>query len=221
MADVQLFDFRNCRNCSDIPEIQTVTCVHCESKRGGERRGSLQSLEGSRFSVCVRPRVKLDGFDAEYARLRYGGRVRVYEETGPDAGFAQCTDCVFDPLRRSQEIEAAFGSYLFTPFWNQGDLIGFDRQRYVEHGGHACKLEIEVAFYLCLKLCYIVILDVTPIFAKVRGYSVGAARFADERGLHGIRLATAPGLPDGRNMIDVDVKSLPGSSHNCWNLDSH
>ena len=50
------------------------------------------------------------------------------------------------------------------------------------------------------------ILDVPAVLAQMRRDTVRAGRLAEERGLEGIGLIGAAGLPNGGDVIDVDVE---------------
>jgi len=50
------------------------------------------------------------------------------------------------------------------------------------------------------------ILDVTPILAQVHGNAIGTGLLRQQCGLHRFRVATATGLTQGRDMIDIDAK---------------
>ncbi len=53
----------------------------------------------------------------------------------------------------------------------------------------------------------VAVLDMASVFPQMNGDAVGSGRFAQGRGLEGIRLVGSPSLADGGDVIDVDVQS--------------
>src|SRR5262249_24392362 len=105
-------------------------------------------------------------------------------------------------------IQAAFGGQLFAPLGNQGGDVGpylVSDLHHLRRGGH---FEIEHRLTDAAQKLEISVLDVAPVLAKVNGDLPGSAQLGEDCCRHRIRIADAPRLPQGRDVIDVDPQPL-------------
>jgi hypothetical protein len=110
-------------------------------------------------------------------------------------------------------VQAAFGSDLFAPLRNQGDLIRMDCDCDRDHLIGAGQLQIEVCAHTCTQRAHVVILDVPAVFPKMRGDAVRTDRFTHQCGLQRVWLIATPRLPQRCHVVDVHIKSLVACSH--------
>ena len=53
----------------------------------------------------------------------------------------------------------------------------------------------------------VVVLNVTTVFAEVRGNAIGAGLCGEDGGSHRVGMSAAARVPDGRDMIDIDAET--------------
>ncbi len=58
--------------------------------------------------------------------------------------------------------------------------------------------------------------DVPAILPQVRGDAVGAVGHGQFGRPHRVRIVGAPGVPDGRHVVDIDAQSQPGHARSLF-----
>jgi hypothetical protein len=217
MADVQFLDLRYRRHRTYVAYGETVTGVHRQSHVRAQARRLPQRIDRSRIvrRVRVPTGVQLDGIRAEIARPSDGIAIRGDEQTGTDARAFQTVNARLQGARVPRDVQATLGRDLFAALGNECHLKGLERGSNAEHLLGQRHLEIEHRANGAREAAYVVILNVSTIFAQVGRDSVGTGTFAALRRGHRIRLLGASRLTDRGDMVDVDVQPLMGCSHLC------
>jgi len=210
MADVELLDFGDRRDRRDVVRREAVAGVDGETELVSVTRRILERAKHGRLvrMVCVSTGVQLDGHGAEVARPRHDVYVGVDEEARADPDGGQPLNRRAQCLRIASHIQAALGRDLFTPLRHERDLVRAQPTRDPDHFRSARHLEVQDRTDCSLQPLYVVVLDVSAVFAKVRGDTVGAGPLAFDCREHGIRFDGATCLAKRRNVVDVNVKSL-------------
>ncbi len=132
------------------------------------------------------------------------------EQRHADAGPAQLRNGRRELLALACHVEPAFGGPLLAALRHQagGMWPRLDRDRDHLVGGR--HFEVERLADLRLEARDVVVADVPPILAQMRGDAVGAGLDRDLRRLHGVGMAAAARIADGRDVIDVDAEAQMG-----------
>ena len=105
------------------------------------------------------------------------------------------------------DIETAFGGALLAPLGNETTGVRQVTQCNVEHllgGGH---FQIERARQLALQAGDVLIGDMAPVLAQVRGDAIGTSLDCEVGGAQRIGMTPSARVADGCNVIDVDTET--------------
>ena len=91
--------------------------------------------------------------------------------------------------------------------------MGMDAGCDLHHLGGCRHLEIERHEKLALQALHILIPDMPPVLSQMGRDAVCPGQNGHVSGPDGIRMDAAPGIPHGRDMVDVDAKAKGKSSH--------
>ena len=184
--------------------------MHREAKLRPESGGVLQSGQRLRITgaVGVLARVELDGRGSQLTRTLHGVLMRSDEEARANSGIVEARDAFAQSLGVAADVESPFGRDLLASLGNQRHLVRPETRRDREHLVRARHLEIEDGCNARCELFDVSVLNVPSILAQMRRDSVGAGTLAKQGRRYRIRFVSAPGLPHGRDMIDVDVQPL-------------
>ncbi len=210
VADVELLDLGDGRHGDDVPVGQAVPGMHGQAHVGGVPRGAPKLVEARVApapAVRIAAGVQLDRGHAQILGRIERGRFGIDEEAHPRAGFLQPADRLPQPRSRSAEVEPAFGGDFLAPLRHDGGLVGPEPAGEGQHVRAGRQLEIEHADRRREALD-VRILDVATVLPQVHGDAVRAGGLGEPRGLERVGLVGAAGLPDGRDVVDVDVEPL-------------
>ena len=104
-------------------------------------------------------------------------------------------------------VEPALSGALRALLRYQADRVRHGLERDGEHLVGRRHLEIERLVDFGFQARDIVIADVATILAQVRGDAVGAGNNRELGGTHRIGMATAAGVADGGDVIDIDSEA--------------
>jgi hypothetical protein len=181
-----------------------------EAKARAESGGVLQCGERLRITIAVGvlPRVQLDGGDTQLTGTLDGVAVRGDEEARADSGVIEPSHAVAQSLRIVVDVEAALRRDFLASLRDERHLVRGQAGRDLKHLVGARHLEIEDRRDARCEFQDVGVLNVPSILPEMRRDSVGACLFAKERRREGIGFGSTPGLPHGRDVIDVDVQPL-------------
>jgi hypothetical protein len=211
MADVELLDLRDRRDGTNIPHGEPVPRVHRETERDTLASRLTERAQRHRISRGMRvlSGVQLYGHRAEILRALHRVEIGCDEQAGANTCRIQAGEPRSQSLRVATHVESALGRDLLAPLWNQRDLVGSQSGGDVEHLVGTGHLEIQHRPHRRAESCDIVVLNVPPVLAQMRGDAVGARTLAAGCREYGVRLVAAPCLTQRRDVIDVDVQALP------------
>jgi len=210
VSDVELLDLGDESDGQDIADREPVACVDGEPEFRAQF-GSVPERDERRAVggvVGIGASMQLDRAGAGVGRRAYHALVRVDEEAGADAGSAQARDTTGKPFHVLRYVQSALGRDFLPTFGNEAHLVRRQPLGDREHLVRERHLEVEHRANRFRESIDVVVLDVAPIFAQMRGDAVRAGVLTDARRSHGIGLGTASCLPHGRDMVDVDVEPL-------------
>ncbi len=115
---------------------------------------------------------------------------------------------LFMPLH----VKTAFGGQLLSFFRDQGNHIRLEVKGKIDNLRHDRHFQVELAFHRLSQQSEITVLNVTAILAQVDDNARRPGQLANAGGQYWIGLAAAPGLAQGRHMIDIDGKFDHGVS---------
>jgi hypothetical protein len=215
MPDVQLLDLRDGGDGTNVAYGEPVTCMYRQACVCPHPRALSQRIDRSRIlrRVSVATGVQLDSIGPEIARAGHRVAIGGDEQTGTDARAFQTLDSVAEGARLPGHVETALGRHLLAPLGNERHLKGLKRRRNPEHLLGERHLEIENGADRAREPAHVVILDVSSIFAQVRGDSIGPGALAQLSRGDRIGLLGPSRLTDRRDVVDVDVQTLMGCSH--------
>ena len=210
MSDVELFDFRDGRDRTNILDRQPVAGVNRKPDGCGQRRPVDQGAERRRVfgSVGIRTGVEFDGVGPKGFGLFDGRGIGIDKETGTNPRTFQARNGIRNHTPGTQHIQPAFRGHFGATLGNEGDGTGVQTLTKCYHlfGGGA--LQVEHRCDRCGESRDIVVLDVTPVLAQVRRYAVGTGLFAEQGGRHRVGLMPAACLSDRGDVVDVDIQAL-------------
>jgi hypothetical protein len=123
----------------------------------------------------------------------------------PAAGVAQAPGGRRE-TRGIPEVETALGRDLLPLLGNQCRLVGMEPAGKRENLLTGGELQVEHRGDPPAQRLDVRVLDVPAILAEMGRDAVGARPLGEQRGGDGIGLIGPPGLPDGRDVIDIDVE---------------
>ena len=157
----------------------------------------------------VAPGVELDdrrveaqgGVDLPLARLD--------EQRYADARVDQSVDVGLERIELAGGVEPALGGALLTLFGDDAGGVRPMRQRDRQHllGRRHFQVQRQVDFGH--QPVDILVGDVAPVLAQMRGDPVGARGGRGMGGADRIGMRAAARVPDGRDMVDVDAEAEP------------
>ena len=218
MADVELPDPRKSGDRLNVGIVQRVPGV--ESHAGlddglsrpsdlGEPRRDLRHVGGAAMlvkRVCIGAGMDLTDREAAFRGRSDLTEVRIDEGRHRDSDGGQSLDDIGHPFTGSRDVEPSLGGDLVSPFRHQHDdlrsNLGGDRDHLVR-GGH---LEIQLDLNEFLQSMDIGILDVPAVFPQMDGDSSRTTQMRLHGGPDRIRFPGRTGLPDRRDVVDVDAK---------------
>src|SRR5256714_1423103 len=174
------------------------------------RRSAPMATTGGRGRGATRGLTKLgrrSGLVHNVAEL-VDGLSQADEDARADAGVIESGDPVTESVWITRHVETTFSRNFLSTFRNHRDLMRPKPGRDSEHLVRACHLEIQDGSDRGCESLDVDVLNVPPVFAQMRGDTVGTGPLAESGRGDGVRLAAAPRLANSRHVIDVDVQSL-------------
>ncbi len=157
--------------------------------------------------------VKLDRVGADLLRHANGGLVRADEQTCPDTRLPQRGNRALDTRRVLHDVQSSLCGHLLSSLRDEGYLIRTAGDRNCHHLVGARELEVEISPDGGPQDSDVGVLDMAAILPEVSGDPVHADFLADQGGFDGVRLVSAPRLPERRDVVDVHIKALVACSH--------
>ena len=210
VPDVQLLDFGDRGDRTDVAGGEAVTGVNSEAGIVARPRAPLEGLEGVGVAgvMGVRPRMELDGNRTEVARPRDHRRIGIDEEARSHTNGGEPLDRGAQCVRVSGDVQPTFRSNFLASLGNERHLVRAKPFCDRDHLGGAGHLEIEDRSNRCAEPVYVVVLYVSSVFAKVCRDSVSAGSLAFRCREHGIGLDGAARLAKRCDVVDVNVETL-------------
>ena len=146
--------------------------------------------------------------DRGRARRHRRGELRglgIDEEPHLDARVRQRRDGRLDASELARDVETPFGGELLAALRHEAGVGGADPPRERDHRLGRGHLEVQLHAETAAEHLHVAFLDMAAVLAQVDRDAVGAGRLGDEGGLHRIRVVDAPGLPERRDVVDVDA----------------
>ena len=141
------------------------------------------------------------------------GRVGVDEQAHEAAGLGQRGHGLPQAGTLLHAVEASLGGHLGALLGHDAEGLGAGGQREPEHLGVEGALQVEERAQLGPQAADVVVLHVAAVLAQVAGDPVGARSLARQRPGHRVREGLLPGLPQGGDVVDVDVEA---EAHGEW-----
>ena len=107
----------------------------------------------------------------------------------------------------ADDVETAFGGALGALFRHEATGVRADAQGDVEHLLGRRHLEIQRLGDRRLQPAHVLVADMAPILAQMRGYAVRARLDRQQRGADGVGNRAAARVAHRRDMIDIDAQS--------------
>lgn len=211
MANVQFVDTLDCGDRFDVVVMQTVTGVDDQALGQTKRHTIGHTLKlfshfCRRLGIGVTTGVQFNGWRT-YA---FGGCnlpfVGIDEQRHFTADFRQTIHRRLDPCFLPRDIQAAFGGQLLTGFRDQANVCRADALGERHHFFGDAHFEIHAGLQDILEQQHVALLDVPTVFAQMHGDAVSARLFRIQCCLDRIRIASAPGLTQGGDVVDVHAK---------------
>ena len=117
------------------------------------------------------------------------------------------------PLHLACGIEPALGGDFLAPLGHEAAIRRTHRARDLEHLVRHRHLEVHAGLEQIAQRAHVLHLDVPPVLAQMQRDAVRAGELRGERGMHRIRIARAPRLPQRRDVIDVDAQRNEPAHH--------
>ena len=147
--------------------------------------------------------VQLDDVGADALRSLHGGRIGLDEQRYADAGLFEGIDHPSQPRAAAGNVETAFGRALLAPLRHQATGVGQMPQGDGQHLLGRRHLQVERTRQLGLEPRDVIVGDVPPILAQVRGDAVRPGFDGQVRGAHGIGMPSATRVANGGDVVDV------------------
>jgi len=217
VADVQFFEKGEGRDRLYVAVIQSVACVHPKTEFVSIAGRGFQALE---FGFPVRPPtigvaagVQFDEVGTGLGRDFDGLGDGVEEETDQNADALEAWDLFTQALDPALGIQTAFGRQLLALLGYQTNFIRLQLASDTDHFLVERHLHVQGTLDRFTQQAQVAVLDVAPVLAEVDRDSVGTGEFAED--CRGDRIGTGAtaGLPDGSNVIDVDMEPGHGGAY--------
>ena len=211
MANIQLLDFRNSRDGSNIFDSEPVPGVNGEPDRGSVLRRFFERGDAARIGRCVRVLscVKLDRGRSNFFRAVDDLEGGTNEQADSRARRVQAGDPFSQPVAFTKDVQPTLRGDLLAALRNEGDLVGPNLLGDRDHFVGARHLEIEDGRHRCGEAAYVVVLNVPTILSKVRRDAIRSSALAEHGALDRVGFIAPPRLANGRDVVDVDVEALP------------
>ena len=134
-------------------------------------------------------------------------RIRFNKQRDADAGIGQLAHIGRDVIMARSHIQPALGRALLALFRHQADCVRLVTQGDLEHFLGRRHFQVQRQLDLGHQPVDILIRDVTTILAQVCGNAIGTTLGRLARCTHGIGMGATAGIPDGRDMIDIDAET--------------
>ncbi len=157
--------------------------------------------------VAKAPGVQLDDRCAEADRRLDLARIGLDEQAHADIGGAQFAHHRRESVVHAGRIEPAFGGQLLAPFGHDAGGVRPVAERDGEHLVGRGHFQVERDGEAVREAGDIVVADMAPVLAQVRGNAVGARLGRDQCRADRIGIADAARVPHGRDMVDIDAEA--------------
>ena len=151
--------------------------------------------------------MELDHGSAEVAGGVHDLDLRLDEERHPDALAFQLLDRRPQMGMGADDVEPAFGGALLALFRHEAGRMGMEARGEADHLGGRRHLEIERHEELPLEALHVPIPDMAPVFAQMGRDAVGPGQNGHMRGPDRVGMDAAAGVPDGRDVVDIDAEA--------------
>ncbi len=211
-ADAELGDLGNGHDRTDVPVVEAMAAVDLESDlvtECGRLPDGLESLLPRRafLEVGVGTGIDLDEVDADLPRRLDLLEIRVDEDARPDARLPQRPDVGSQGLPVRRDLQSPFRRQLLGPLGHERDDVGPDLERDSLHLVRRGHLHVELGLEGVPQQPQVPLLDVPPVAADMADDAVGAGLLREQGREHGLGLGGLAGLPQRREMVDVDGQS--------------
>ena len=171
-------------------------------------------LGGARLALGmgVAAGVELDDRRAEQHRRLDLARVRLDEQRDADAGVGEARDERLQVIVLAEGVEPALGGHLLAPLGDDAGGVRAMLQRERDHLLGRRHLHVERQRDRADQMGDVLVDDVPPVLAQMRGDAVGARLLRDQGGADRVRIGAAARVPDRRDMVDVDAEAEPARS---------
>ena len=162
---------------------------------------------GLALAMGITASVELDDRRAEPdRRLDLLGR-RLDEQADADACVQQARDDRLQAVVMPVRVEAALGGPLLALFGDDAGRVRTMAEGYLEHLVGRRHFEVQRQLDRLHQPGDIVVGDVPPVLAEVRGDAIRARGGGDPRRLHRVRVRAAARVADRRDVIDVHAET--------------
>ena len=131
--------------------------------------------------------------------------IGIDEEPHLDTRVRQRRDGRLNASELARDVESALGGELLAALRHEAGVGGADPPCERDHRLGRGHLEVQLHAEAAAEHLHVALLDVAPVLAQVDRDTVGPGRLGDQRRLHRIRVVDAPGLPERRDVVDVDA----------------
>jgi len=209
--DVQLLHVRQSGDGTDVLVVEAVAGVDAEPVIASVDRGGPEPRELVKLPRAERVGVA-SGVELDEDGLGLGGRanlaqIRIDEEADFDAGVREGGNRAREPSTFRDDIESAFGGHLVAILGNDAHGVGANPASERDDFTLEARLEVQARRDLGAQAAHVLVLDVSTVLAQVARDPLRAGLLRDERPADRIGDRFPTGLPQGRDVIDVDVES--------------
>ena len=221
MADVQFVNALDRCHGFDVVIMQTMPGIDDQALRQTKRhavRHALQFLSnfGRGLGISVTPGVQLDGRRTNALRSSDLAFVSIDEQRHFAADLRQTLDRCPDAFFLPRYIQTAFSGQLLTGFRHQADVRRTDALGERHHFFGDAHFKVHASLQHILEQQHVALLNVPTVFTQVHGDAIGARLFRVQRCLDRIRVASATGLTQGGDVVDVHAKkNAIAGGHGC------
>ncbi len=219
VADVQLVDAVDGRDRLDIVVVQAMPGVDDQAEGTPEGHALAYPLQFTGLLLGVFGVGVATGMQFDSRRADPGGgldlpRIGIDEQRHFAAHRSQASHRVADALFLAGDVEAALGGQFLAALGDQAAMRRPDLLGEGEHFLGDPHLEVHPRLQHFLEHPHVAFLDMPAVLAQVHGDTVGAGFLGVQGGLHRVRIAGAPGLAQGGDVIDVHAEqNSSGFSH--------
>lgn len=211
MSDAHFIDVTDSGYSPNIGVVQSVAGVHSEAEgfSGGCRHSDHVEQTasvgfGPGFGVFASVDLDHSGTD-----LMGGLDLMLHgidEQTHGDVLFPETGDDVAKLVALSGNIQSTLSGELLSFFRYQSHKVRLDVQCDTNDLIGCTHFQVQLGGDRLSERPYIFILDMAPVLAQMDDNAVRAGVFADRCCRDGVRFAAAAGIPEGRNVVDIDAQ---------------